>query len=281
MATRRWIRLFAIALAFGTGACYQEYAENFADEEIITQDAAIGEQEADDALDVVYQAEVVQRLHPGVTITVNNCATITTDTINHIMTIDFGSQSKGCQAFFGRYRHGKIQSIYEGDLGDTLARRTIGFQNYWASHQAVEGTVILDSMYLDAANQVVASRSLQDFKVTFSDGSAVTFNGSRRKVWIAGMGDTLEYNNAYTLSGTITGTSSSGHAFRQDITTGVFINFYCASSTGGFARTFGVVELSKLDGYPDRTRTVDYGDSTCNKTVSVITFRRTYGISAN
>ena len=91
-------------------------------------------------------------------------------------------------------------------------------------------------------------------------------------------------NNRYTFRGSITGVSSTGRSFTQDIdiNTPVIADFYCASK-GFFARTYGVVKLSRLEGYPDRKRTVDYGsDSTkYDNTVTVSTFRRTYGVTTD
>ena len=78
----------------------------------------------------------------------------------------------------------------------------------------------------------------------------------------------------------MSGVSSGGRSFTQDIISPVRTNFYCAS-LGDFARSQGVVELTVLEGYPNRKRTVDYGNGVCNNTITIETFRRTYGVSAN
>ena len=56
-----YTKLFVLAACLGVAGCYKEYSENFAEEETIIQNAAIGQQLADDALDIVYQAEVLQK----------------------------------------------------------------------------------------------------------------------------------------------------------------------------------------------------------------------------
>jgi len=146
----------------------------------------------------------------------------------------------------------------------------------------VEGTVSLHDFAILPDGAFVAVRTLTDFKVTFPNGTAVTFNGSHDRVWTSGRGDNLATNNRYTFRGSMQGVSSTGRSFTQDITKPFIADFYCASQ-GYFARTYGTVELSALGGYPDRKRTVDYGsDSTkYDNTVTVSTFRRTYGVTAD
>lgn len=277
---RIFSRLLFAVLMLTADACFKDSTENFVDEELAIQDAALGEQEADDVLDVVYQAEFLQHTHPGVTILINTCATVSTDTINKVMTIDFGLNVAGCVAFYNRVRKGKIISTYEGNIGDTLSRRTVTFDHYSVSNKSVTGTVDLGNFTINALGQIVADRTMTDLAVTFGDGSGVTFNGTESKTWRTGMADTLLYNNTYILTGEVNGVTHSGRSFTQRIDLPVLINFYCAFQNG-FARTQGQVDLIHLDGYPDRTRLANYGDSTCNKSVTISTFRRTYGVTAN
>lgn len=274
------IRLLVIATSLATGACFKEYSENFQEEETTIENAAIGQQDADDALDMAYRAEVYQRLYPADTIILNGCARIYHDSTVHLLTINFGS--KPCAGFLNRQLTGKILITYEGQLGDTLKDRTLTFESYVVNNRKVEGTVSLHNRFVNSAGLNEDDRTLTDLTITFPDGSGIKYEGTHTRVWTSGRGDTVEYNNIYNLFGSITGTTSSGRNFTQDIDIDhpVKLDFYCATS-GDFARTRGIVELSKLDGYPDRQRTVDYGDSTCDKTISVKTFRRTYGVTTN
>jgi hypothetical protein len=275
------LRLYAWLLPFILVGCYKDSIDDFAEEETVIQNVVLGQQEADDALDIVYQSEVYQMLHPGQDIILNECATISNDPTNKVLTIDFGSKSAGCSSFFGRFRRGKIISNYEGNLGDTLASRTLTFDNFVADNRSISGTVTLDSQSFNFVHQIVARRSVKDFQVLFPGGGGITFNGAQIRTWHSGMADTIEFNNTYVLQGDLEGESSTGRSFTSSITKDVFINFYCASQGGGYARTVGLVELTHLEGYPDRTRTVDYGDSTCNKAAHVTTFRRSYGIGTD
>ena len=276
-------KLFILAACLAVAGCYKEYSEDFAEEETIVQNAAIGQQLADDALDIVYQAEYLLKKHPGVTTnfptSTGTCGTIVNDTINKILIINYDT---GCVAAIGGTHRGKIIVAYSSTLGDTTADRLVTFDQYVVNLKKVEGTVSLHDFAMLPDGAFVAVRTVTDFKVTFPNGTGITFNGSHDRVWTSGRGDNLATNNRYTFRGSMQGVSSTGRSFTQDITKPFIADFYCASK-GFFARTYGIVELTGLTGYPDRKRTVDYGsDSTkYDNTVTVSTFRRTYGVTTD
>lgn len=274
-------RFFALAawMTFvGLSSCYKEFSENYGEEEIIVENAALGVHEADDALEVAYYAQAIQKTINGGRKAATACGVTADDPVNKIITIDFGDTD--CLGLFSRQRRGKILVNYTTQLADSLSDKTVTFENYVVNGKKVEGTVILHDISFSADSIQSATRTLVDLRVEFPNGSAITFNGSHSRAWTSGLADSIIRNNVYRYEGSITGASSGGRTFKQDITTPVVANFYCASQ-GFFARTTGVVELSHLQDYPVRKRTADYGNSTCDKSISVETFRRTYGVGAN
>jgi hypothetical protein len=275
-----YTQFFILASCLAIAGCYKEYTEDFTEEETIVQNAATGQQQADDALDLVYQAEVLLKKIPrDTTIAPVACETLSNDAANKIITIDYGG---GCADTHSRTHSGKIIVRYTGTPGDSVANRVVTFDHYAVNLKKVEGTVSLHDFQILPNGAYVAVRTLTNFKITFPNGTGITFNGSHDRVWTSGRADVSATNNRYTFRGSISGTSSSGRSFIQDITVPVIADFYCASQ-GFFARTYGVVELSRLDGYPDRKRTINYGsDSTkYDNTITVSTFRRTYGVTTD
>src|SRR5258706_6133993 len=115
-------KLFILAACLAVAGCYKEYSEDFAEEETIVQNAAIGQQLADDALDIVYQAEYLLKKHPGVTTnfptSTGTCGTIVNDTINKILIINYDT---GCVAAIWGTQPGKIIVSYIITLGATTA----------------------------------------------------------------------------------------------------------------------------------------------------------------
>ncbi len=274
--------VFLLLLA---GGCYKEYSEDFIEEEIAIQNAALGIEEADDVLDLVYRAEVLlinsgfnDASFPG--ISALPCGTIHNDASNKNITITFPTE--GCSDPLAKLHNGIITVSYPTFPGDTLANRLVTFTDYYVSSKKLSGTIELKNFQILPDGAYVAVRTVTDFKVSYPDGTTVTFNGGHDRVWTSGRGDTLENNNRYTYRGSMDGVSSNGRSFTQDITVPCIADFY-AYSQGNFARTYGTVELSRLDGYPTRKRTVIYGtDSTkYDKIVTVSTFRRTYGYNTD
>jgi hypothetical protein len=167
---------------------------------------------------------------------------------------------------------------YTTQLADTLADQTVTFSNYFVDDRKITGTVSLHNISISPDTIQSATTTVTDLKVEFVNGTAITFNGSQARTWISGFADNILYNNVYSLTGSLSGFSAAGRTFTQDITSPVIVNFYCAYQAK-FARSQGVVELSQLQGYPDRRRIVDYGSGACDHVISVTTFRRKYGIS--
>jgi len=103
-------KLIILAACLAVAGCYKEYSEDFAEEETIVRNAAIGQQLADDALDIVYQAEYLLKMHPGET---GTCGTIVDDAINKILSINYDT---GCVAAIGGLHRGKIIVAYSSTL---------------------------------------------------------------------------------------------------------------------------------------------------------------------
>ena len=60
----------------------------------------------------------------------STCATITNDTINNVVTIDFGTSPCLCKD--NRYRQGQIIASYTGKYRDSGSVINITYNNYWA-----------------------------------------------------------------------------------------------------------------------------------------------------
>ncbi len=254
----------------------KDKSEDFGDEEAIIENTAVGDNETDDASQVSYTAEFDSKGARSER-TLPACAVVTNDKTAKILTIDFGT---GCIGAYGRTRSGKILIAYTTTIGDSLANRIITFENYKVNNKSVEGTIELRDISINPAGNLQSTRKVTDLKVTFPNGKSITFNGARTREWIGGKGDNDPTNNKYKITGSITGISSTGRTFTHEITTPVIVDFACAK-LGNFARISGVVETTKVGGFGERKRTVDYGDGTCDKTITVTTFRRTYTITVD
>jgi len=244
------------------------------EEEQTLESASVGEDATDDALEIAYQSEV-QLVSSGGRVKSDLCAEITHDEVAKIITIDFGD---GCVGPRGRTRRGKIFIAYSHGLGDSLANRIITFGDYFVNNKGITGTIELRDRSINAAGNLQSVKRLIDLTITFPSGQYIVFNGSRTREWLAGDGDGDPSNNVYKITGSVNGISTTGRSFTHEIVEPIIADWSCAAQ-GNFARISGVVEMTKLNGYSVRKRTVNYGDGECDNLITITTFRRTYVIT--
>jgi len=246
------------------------------EEELAVESASVGEDASDDALEITAQAEMQVAVSGG-RVPSDLCATITHDEVNKKLIIDFG---EGCIGPYGRERKGKIIVTYSSEVGDSIANRIITFENYFVNNKGVTGTIELRDVSINAAGNLQSVKRLVDLTISFPNGEQTVFNGSRTREWISGAGDNNRLNNVYRITGSVTGVSTTGRSFTHEIVEPIIADWSCAAQ-GNFARIAGVVEMTKLGGYVNRKRTVDYGDGACDNTIMITTFRRSYVITIN
>lgn len=246
-----------------------------AEEESIVESASIGEDASDDALEITTIAEA--EISAGGRSSASLCATITKDTENKKIIIDFGD---GCVGPYGRERSGKIIVTYSSEIGDSIANRIITFENYFVNNKGVTGTIELRDISVNESGNLQSVKKLIGLKITFPNGELVVFNGIRTRELISGGGDGDHSNNVYKITGSVHGESTTGRSFIHEIVEPVIADWSCAAA-GNFARKAGVIEMLSLGGFKDRKRTVDYGDGECDNTIVITTFRRTYTVTIN
>lgn len=266
--------IFCIALAATSCSDDENLMDNESEEAELTQLASVGEDDSDDALEIVEQAEI--SLDGGESSRVSEtCATITNDTENHILTIDFG---EGCVGPYGRTRSGKILVAYSGTINDGISNRIITFDNYTVNNKAVTGSIELRDITVNEDGTISSTKKLVGLTITFPNGQFVTYTGSRTRLWTEGVRDGDPSNNVFEITGSVDGTWSNGRTFKHTITETIVSDWSCAAS-GGFARVSGVVEVERLGGFVKRKRITRYGDGTCDNVITVIIGTKTFEIT--
>lgn len=271
------IYAFALTLAVAFSSCDRQNELGQGtdlEEEQTLEYASVGEEASDDVLEVAYETEVeLKNSESGRR--ASSCADVTNDKVNKIITIDFGD---GCIGPHGRERSGKIFIKYSSEVGDSTANRIITFENFFVNNKGVTGTIELKDISENNEGYLQSVKRLIDLKITFSNGEYIVFNGSRTREWMEGRGDGDPSNNVFRITGEISGTSSTGRSFTNEITTPIIADWSCAAE-GNFARVSGVVEMTNLGGYVKRKRIVDYGDGTCDNVITIKTIKRTYNVT--
>lgn len=208
--------------------------------------------------DLGVSANVSGLFELGSTTTTNTarCFTITVvPNIPHVfpktVTIDFGT---GCLGRDGKYRKGKIVSIYTNPMVVPGAKVSTTFVGYYVDSFKIEGTHITEN---------TSTSNMQGWKVKVIDGKITNTNSNRWRKWnsvkdvlqVAGNGTpNFPLDDIYKIDGAATGSNSGGHTWSSLITESLIKKFACPWIVQGKVRL-------NRDG---RTALLDYGNGNCD-----------------
>jgi hypothetical protein len=204
---------------------------------------------------------------------ISGCATLKFDTVivsnPDTVTVDFGNSN--CQGNDGRNRRGSIQVVYTGKYRDSLTVITITPVNYFVNDHSVKGSKSVRNMGHNAQGYLVYEIS-EHITVVKAEGGSVTHEGKFIREWMNGEGTVSWADDIYYLSGTSNGTSSDGKSYRANITKKLV-----RLMTPGCRRYFvsGIIELMPAN---RATRTIDFGDGSCDNEAVVTINGKTYTV---
>ena len=194
----------------------------------------------------------------GSTSTTNTtpCFTITVvPNIPHVfpktITIDFGT---GCLGRDGKYRKGKIVSIYTNPMVLPGAKVSTTFVDYYVDSFKIEGTHITEN---------TSTSNMQGWKVIVIDGKVTNTNTNRWRKWnstknvlqIEGNGTPhFPLDDVYKINGNARGSNSAGHTWASLVVDPLIKKFTCPWIVKG------KVQLIR-DG---REALLDYGNGNCD-----------------
>ncbi|MCB0396125.1 MAG: hypothetical protein KDD36_05705 [Flavobacteriales bacterium] len=208
---------------------------------------------------------------PGTKKILNECYTITapdtTDPWPRVLTIDFGT---GCLGDDGRLRSGQIKVTITGPWNEYKSQITAELVNYYVNLQKHTGT-------LTAINQTAPGANTRTFDINVDNASIVTDQGtiqwesSRTIEWLSGFDtDTVKTDDIFEVTGSANGTNRKGKTYEVKVTSPIRMDGSCDWITSG------VLELTP-EGLS--TRTVDFGDKTCDNKATVTIKGKSYEIT--
>ena len=279
--TTKWLLAFSLITAITFSSCKKEESltpltatETDPVELAVTQQATTEEAESEAQFDDVFNitasmntSEVGEDL--GVSANVSGltelgsttantarCFTITVvpnipNVFPKTVTVDFGT---GCLGRDGKYRKGKIVSIYTNRMVVPGAKVSTTFIGYYVDSLKIEGTHITEN---------TSNSNMQGWKVKVIDGKITNTNNNRWKKWnsikdvlqVAGNGTpNFPLDDIYKIEGAATGSNSGGHTWSSLITEPLIKKFACPWIVQGKVRL-------NRDG---RTALLDYGNGNCD-----------------
>jgi hypothetical protein len=191
----------------------------------------------------------------------SGCATVSFDTVStpRVITIDFGASN--CLCNDGRNRRGKILLGYTGRYRDAGTVITISFNNYFVNDNQLTGSKKITNQGLNNAGNLVYLIEVNGQLIKANGGGTISWTSTRQREWTAGAGTPLVLSDdAYSITGTATGTNASGKSYTITITKPLVRKMSC--------RWFesGIVDVTPEG---KAIRTLDYGTTGCDANASV------------
>jgi hypothetical protein len=187
-----------------------------------------------------------------------SCATVTNDTVAHILTIDFGS---GCTGNDGRLRSGQVIIQYNGQYMDAGFTRSISFNNFFVDSNQVTGTRTIVNNGLNGNGNLTWTITAQNLRVTRPGGYYFEWNSTRTREMVAGsQTPQVKLDDVYLITGSAALTNSNGGSCSMVITNSLRKELACHWIVSG------TVEITP-SGRP--VRTLDYGTGSCDHFATV------------
>ncbi|MEP6676445.1 MAG: hypothetical protein ABJA78_14890 [Ferruginibacter sp.] len=172
------------------------------------------------------------------------------------VTIDFGP---GCLCRDGKYRKGKIVTIYTAPMVIPGSKVSSTFVGYNVDSFAIEGTHITEN---------TSTSNMQGWKVTVIDAKITNSNNSKWKKWNSIRQVTQSEGNGtpgfplddvYKITGAATGSNSAGHQWTSVITDALIKKFTCQWIVKGSVR----IDRDGMQAL------LDYGNGNCDNQATI------------
>ncbi len=250
----------ALVLTIGLTACQKEAVDvsQEADddkstqfENLLTLDEGI--------VDELYVADAPESFPPA------PCATVTRDTTTtpRTITIDYGTTN--CLCVDGRFRRGVVVISYTGQRRQLGSSYSVAFTNYFVNDNAVAGS-ISGSYSLNNGNPFITRNS--SLTLTDTANQVRTRTANRTIEMIAGFGTPVRSDDVFLINGS-SSTSNSRFSSTQTITTPLRKELSCNWLVSGVMTTTRGTQ----------SRTIDFGNGTCDNQATVTTARGTRTIT--
>ena len=204
----------------------------------------------------------------------SGCATVTRDTTAspRTMTIDFGATN--CMCRDGKNRRGKILVSYTGKYSEPGTIITVTFEEYYVNDNHVEGTKTIENMGINAAGHLVYHIVVNGSITLADNGEVHTWTADKYREWIGGQATPRIWaDDTFNMWGIRTGTDKRGNDYTATVleATPLFKTADCRYFVSGIVTFTG--------GQRSGTKTLDFGNGTCDNTATLTVNGRTKTIT--
>lgn len=248
--------VFSFGLMVFFSACNKEEdSSNSVDHTPSAKAYSFGESSANDADNMAVQAQmggnVAQRLSS------TGCVTVTDDSINQRIYIDFGI---GCTGSDSIVRKGVIKTTYTGDYFTPGSVMTVTFIDYYVNGRKLEGMRTFTNMGFNQDGNMYWEVQATDMKLTNAEGKWRKWNSTRIREMVSGLSTPDDdSDDKYRINGVANGEFSDGAVFDVNI-----INLIRETACSWINEGTMEILVNGSDNY-----FADFGDGTCDNIVVV------------
>lgn len=257
-------------------SCDDENRLTLQDSQDVAEDALTDSyfEDADDLSGIALQADVTTggtarqagtitvddpRICSGATVTIEPSPNSTVQNPSGVITINFGV---GCTDQRGNVRSGKLIITYLGRRFQPGSTVVITTDNYYINAIKLEGTRTLTNISGSTENAPKFQIELVDGKATFVDGSIAFREATLTREWVRG---TTPSEDQLRVEGSASGITRRERNYVMEIQETIVFKRGCGFPVSG-------VKLFTVDG---KAITIDYGDGTCDRSVTYTVGDRT------
>jgi hypothetical protein len=203
------------------------------------------------------------------------CVTVMYDSINSAdedtVTVDFGTINCVCND--DNSRRGKLIIKYAGSYTDSGAVHTVTMQNYYFNDAAVNGSSTVTSLGPDSISGNARYSAATTGGVTLITGGYIAWNSNKQIEWYSGAATPAWEDNEYRVTGTASGTQSTGRPFIAQISTPLIrkLQFGCRRNY-----VSGQIEVKPTE---MTVRPINFGDGACDNVAAVSIDDNTYQVT--
>lgn len=165
---------------------------------------------------------------------------------------------------YERVKNGTLIIHTTGNYKDPEFVREVTFNNFTIDGNQVEGT-----KRITKTAEYTYSITLQNGKITFTDGTTYTRETTRTRTWLSGYDTPLNiWDDVYTFEGSATGVNRNGYTYTHRITNALMIKMTCRWAVEG------TIELT----VGNESGTLDYGSGECDNVATVTRNGKSYEV---
>ena len=260
------IALLFVAVSMVLTSCDKETVETSNNEIVVNSDADM-ESSYEDIDDLASNMLESTESNPGGRITAElddriceGAVSFTGDASSGTIVIDFGT---GCEDSYGNVRKGKIKITYTGGRFQPGSVVTTTLEDYSINDIIIEGTRTLTNITESANDYPTFSIALTGGKITWPNDDVATRSVNKVRVWKRGANP---INDEVLITGEASGVTRRGIAYNTTITDSLVYKASCRVSARGRLALSG----TKIIETNNKILTVDYGDGSCDRRVSIV-----------